>query len=46
MVEFDQTHFFTANCQIVYYDDMANKKLLPKQNIPIEQVPKKLSAFY
>lgn len=45
MADFEQTRFLTYDCWIVYYEDLAQKKLLPKWVISLEQVPEKLPAF-
>lgn len=45
-VNFDQTFFLTYDWETVYYKDQAQKKLLFEWGISLEQVPKKLPAFY
>lgn len=46
MVGYDINHFMAPKCETEYYKDHMIKKLLLERGISLENVPKKILAFY
>lgn len=46
IIEFHQTRLLSLDCQTVYYEYLARKKLLLVLGISMEKVDEKLPAFY